>query len=160
MAAVDFYHLTHSTSEEALPQLLERTLEAGQRALVCCGEKRFNPLSTAIWSRRQDSWLPHGIRGRDEEDGGMCPIWISDDASDNRNGAAYWFFLDGIEPRTGAGAERVFVLFEGRDEAAVTAARGQWKALQGGGHELGYWQQDGDGKWGKKAGGGSPEGGG
>ena len=152
MAAVDFYHLTHSTAAEALPVLLARTVEAGQRALVCCRGDHFKPLSTAIWSRQQDSWLPHGVRGRgrDEKDAGLCPIWITDDPADNPNGAAYHFFLDGIEPSAGGDAQRVFVLFEGRDGEATAAARAQWKALQDSDHELGYYQQDGTGKWGRK----------
>ena len=151
MASVDFYHLTHSTAAEALPFLLSRTMEAGRKAMVCCPKERFNPVSTAIWSGRQDSWLPHGIQGRDEEDAGLCPIWITDDASDNRNGSSFWFFLGGVEPLAQDPAERVFVLFEARDESAVAAARAQWKALQGGGHELGYLQQDESGRWSKRA---------
>ena len=150
MADVGFYQLTHSTAAEALPLLLAKTLEAERKALVCCRKERFNPLSTAIWSSRQDSWLPHGIRGRDEEDAGLCPIWITDDATDNPNEASFWFFLDGTEPLTEEPAERVFVLFEARDGDAVSAARGQWKALQGGSHELCYFRQDEGGRW-KKA---------
>ena len=35
MADIGFYHLTRSTLSQAVPQLLVRTLAAGQRALVC-----------------------------------------------------------------------------------------------------------------------------
>ena len=151
-AAVDFYQLTYSTAEEAVPLLLAKALERGGKALVCCRGERFNPLSTAIWSGRQDSWLPHGIRGRDEDDAGLCPIWITDDAADNPNGASFHFFLDGIEPPMESPAERLFVLFEGRDKDAVAAARGQWKAFHGAKRgELSFWQQDKDGRWERKA---------
>jgi hypothetical protein len=47
MSEIGFYHLTRSTLTQALPQLLVRTLAAGQRALVLgpagvrrCGRSR------------------------------------------------------------------------------------------------------------------------
>jgi DNA polymerase-3 subunit chi len=36
MSEIGFYHLTRSTLEQALPQLLGRTLAAGERAVVLC----------------------------------------------------------------------------------------------------------------------------
>lgn len=147
MAAIAFYKLTHSTVDEALPQLLAKTLETGNKAVVCCRGERFTPLSTAIWSRQRESWLPHGIRGRDDDDAGLCPIWITDQADDNGNEASFCFFLDGIEPGVGSGTERVFVLFEDSDGDAVSAARRQWKAFKDGEHDLSYWHQDQNGGW-------------
>ena len=37
MTEVNFYHLTKSSLEQALPRLLERTLQAGERAVVLLG---------------------------------------------------------------------------------------------------------------------------
>ena len=36
MTEIGFYHLTRTGVEQALPKLLDRTLAAGQRALVLC----------------------------------------------------------------------------------------------------------------------------
>lgn len=141
-----FYHLTRSHADDALPPLLSKTLAAEKRALVCCVKAKFSPISTAIWSRQPESWLPHGVTGTDD-DPALCPIWLTDRADDNANTAGFLFFLDGLAPAELPQAERVFILFDGTDEEAVSAAREQWKAYDSSGHELSYWQQDETGKW-------------
>ena len=65
MAEVLFYHLTESTLEEALPGLLERSLERGWRAVVQTGtEERRDALDAHLWTFRDDSFLAHGDRPR------------------------------------------------------------------------------------------------
>lgn len=46
--------------------------------------------------------------------------------------------------------ERVCILFDGHDAAALNHARGQWKALTDAGCAAQYWAQD-EGRWTKKA---------
>ena len=147
MADLAFYHLTRSTAAEALPALLQKTLAAKKRALVCCDLTRVAPLSAALWSYGEGSWLPHGIKGQDDEDAAICPIWLSDAPEDNPNQSNFMFFINGVAPESFEDKDRVFVLFDGQDADAVEAARGHWKALSGGGHGLSYWQQDDAGKW-------------
>ncbi|MDP6928016.1 MAG: DNA polymerase III subunit chi, partial [Rhodospirillales bacterium] len=61
MTDVAFYQLERSPLEQVLPKLLEKTLDAGKRALVVAGsEARIEALNGALWSYYQDSWLPHG----------------------------------------------------------------------------------------------------
>ena len=69
MAEIGFYHLTRSGLEDALPRLLGRTLEAGQRAVIRCGNaERLAALDTALWLCQEPDWLPvrvsHGLRER------------------------------------------------------------------------------------------------
>lgn len=151
MAAVAFYHLIRSAAVDALPALLAKTLAADKRALVCCQPERFGQFSTAIWSQPPDGWMPHGVKGRDEDDAALCPIWITDTAADNANQAGFVFFLDGLEAHLDDRVERAFILFDGRDDDAVAQARAQWKDLRAGGHELSYWQQDDNGRWAQSA---------
>ena len=44
---------------------------------------------------------------------------------------------------------RVCILFDGNDEAALTQARGQWKALTGAGCGAQYWSEA-SGQWRKE----------
>jgi DNA polymerase-3 subunit chi len=145
-ADVAFYHMTRSRADDTLPPLLSKTLAAEKRAVVCCEQDRFGQISTAIWSRQPDSWLPHGVSGKDE-DAALCPIWLTDEAGDNANEAGFLFFLDGKTPEDLPEAERVFILFDGTDDVAVAAARERWKAFEAKGHKLSYWKQDEQGKW-------------
>ena len=53
MTDVRFYHLTSTSLEAALPQMLEKTLERGQRAVVIAGsEERVEAKSGVISIKR------------------------------------------------------------------------------------------------------------
>lgn len=145
MSDVGFYHLTHSTPAQALPQLLARTLAAGQRALVVGKDvAALDTLSAALWE--QPTWLPHG--GAVDGDPDLQPIWLST-KPEALNGARYLFLLDGGEIEGMACFERVFDLFDGSSEASVTAARQRWKAARDAGHAITYWLQT-ERSWQKK----------
>ncbi|MEQ9334966.1 DNA polymerase III subunit chi [Thalassobaculum sp.] len=149
MAEVGFYHLTATPLDRALPKLLERTLQAGQRAVVLAGsEERVQALNGLLWTYEERSWLPHGA-ARDGFAGDQ-PIWLTT-TQENPNGAEFLFLTDGVAAADLAAWTRVFDLFDGRDDAAVAAARARWKAARDAGHGLSYWRQTDRGGW-EKAG--------
>jgi DNA polymerase-3 subunit chi len=148
MAEIGFYHLTRTGPDTALPQLLGRTIAAGQRAVVLCAdEERVAALDTALWLCEEPDWLPHGTSASGNAD--MQPIWLTT-ADDAPNGARFLFLLDGTTSARLQAFERVFDLFDGRDEQAVAAARLRWQAAKAEGHTLTYWQQAARG-WERKA---------
>lgn len=148
MTDVGFYHLTRTGIEQALPQLLGRTLAAGQRALVLCrDQERVASLDAALWQCTEPDWLPHGTAA--DGDAPMQPIWLATDDV-VANGARYLFLIDGAESARLAEFDRVFDLFDGKDDASVAAARERWTTAKAAGHSLTYWQQGAHG-WEKKA---------
>ena len=152
MAEIGFYHLLRTGPDQALPQLLGRTLKAGARAVVRCGSpERVAALDTALWLCGDPDWLPHGTARTGHAD--LQPIWLTDHdltAEGAPNGARYLFLLDGAAGADLAQFDRVFDLFDGGDEAQVAAARLRWSAAKKAGHTLAYWQQGACG-WEKKA---------
>jgi len=148
MTEVGFYHLTRTGADQALPQLLGRTLAAGQRALVLCrGEERVAALDAALWQCANPDWLPHGTAADGDAD--LQPIWLTtEDAAPN--GARFLFLVDGAQSARLGEFDRVFDLFDGNDEVAVAAARERWTAAKTAGYALTYWQQGARG-WEKKA---------
>lgn len=148
MTEVAFYHLTRSSLEQALPKLLEKTLEAGKRAVVMTGSpERVEHLNGVLWTYDPASWLPHGS-AKDGE-AGEQPVWLTSGA-DNPNGAQFLFLTDGAACADVTAYERCFDLFDGASEDAVGAARQRWKTYQGMGLEPAYWQQTDSGGWQKK----------
>lgn len=145
MTEVGFYHLTRSTLAQALPQLLARTLAAGQRALVVGPASGLAALSAALWA--QPAWLPHGMAADGDPD--LQPIWLSPEP-EPLNAARFLFMVEGAETDRLGEFDRVFDLFEGNSVDAVAAARLRWKAAKDAGHSLVYWQQTETG-WQKKA---------
>lgn len=139
MAEIGFYHLTRTALEVALPKLLGRVLETGGRAVVkASSEERVAALDTALWLCPDPDWLPHGTRATGEAD--LQPIWLTTE-DEVPNGARFLFLVEGAESARLDAFERVFDLFDGRDEAAVAAARQRWAAAKAAGHTLTYWRQ-------------------
>ncbi|MDP1731952.1 MAG: DNA polymerase III subunit chi [Devosia sp.] len=148
MTEILFYHLENQPLERIIPLLLEKSLERGWRAVVETGSReRAEALDAALWTYRDESFLPHGVAGGEAD--AEQPVLITTEA-DNANGANVRFFVDRAVPQSAEGYERIVYLFSGHDPDAVTEARAAWKALSAG-NTLTYWQQDDNGRWVKKA---------
>ena len=144
-----FYHLERTGLDQALPELLQKTLARGWRALVRSPEpERLEHLDGWLWSFRDDSFLPHGLASEPLAD--RQPVLLTAEA-DNANAAQALFLLDDAEPGPLDGYERCLILFDGRDEAAVAAARRRWGDLKKVGHKISYWRQSDGGRWEQQA---------
>jgi DNA polymerase-3 subunit chi len=144
LSEVRFYQLNTTTLERALPQILEKILSRGERAVVVAGSsERVEALNAALWIYDDRSFLPHGSASDGFAE--HQPIWLTT-AEENPNQARVLVLTDGA-----AGAvERwplVLEIFDGNDAGMVAAARERWKAYRQAGHELAYWRQDKRGKW-------------
>lgn len=151
---VFFYHLERRGLEDALPELLERTLARSWRAVVCVGsDERARALDTHLWTFSEESFLPHGLAS--EPNSEQQPVLIGVDVARANNADAV-FLVDGASPGDwrdlkGKGFKRAVLIFDGRDGDAVASAREHWKTAKAAGLECQYWQQSPSGKWEKKA---------
>jgi DNA polymerase-3 subunit chi len=135
MAEIGFYHLTRTDELAALPALLSRTLAAGERALVLCGSaERVAAVDEALW---RAEWLPHGTAQTPHPE--WQPVFITAEPA-NPAAAKFLFRLDGMAADA-SDFTRVFDLFDGNDEQAVTAARKRWSDAKTAGHAITYWKQ-------------------
>jgi DNA polymerase III subunit chi len=139
VAEIGFYHLTRTHLPEALARLLDRTLQAGQRALVLCPDAvRLKALDTALWACPEPAWLPHGTPADGDAD--LQQVWLSTEP-EPANGARFLFLVDGTDTDRSSEFERVFDLFDGNEADKVAAARLRWTAAKARGHALTYWKQ-------------------
>jgi DNA polymerase-3 subunit chi len=147
---VRFYHLTERPLESVLPVLLEKSLERGWRVVVRgMAPARIEALTNHLWTYRDDSFLPHGTASDGEP--ARQPVWLGCNA-ENPNNANTLFLIDGAEavPDELARMETTAILFDGLDEAALTRARDQWRAVTGASLKAVYWAQTPDGGWVKR----------
>lgn len=144
-----FYHLESSGLDRVLPELLTKTVGRGWKALVrATSRDRLEHLDGWLWSFRDDAFLAHGLD--DEPLAARQPILLTT-GSENPNGAQALFLLDGAEPGELDGYERCIILFDGRDETALEAARAKWAALKSQKLAISYWRQNANGGWDKQA---------
>lgn len=144
-----FYHLERSGLDQVLPELLDKTVARGWKALVRSSQpERIEHLDGFLWSYRDESFLAHGRA--DEPMAERQPVLLST-GLENLNNAQALFLIDGAEPGSLDGYERCLVLFDGRDDDAVAVARGRWKDFKASGLPVSYWQQGAERGWEKKA---------
>jgi DNA polymerase-3 subunit chi len=150
MTEILFYHLHRRPLENALPQLLEKSLERGWRVIVqAATEERIDALDAHLWTYSDDSFLPHGT-AREAELSAQPILLTTSDHNPNR--ATVRFLIDGASmPADAASYERIVLMFDGEDDEAVAAARTQWGDCKAKGFEVTYWQTDEQGRWVKQA---------
>lgn len=148
-----FYHLERRGLEDVLPGLLERTRARAWRAVVRVGSaERMETLDTHLWTYSEQTFLGHGTA----TDGhpSRQPIFLTTE-SDNPNRAEVLFLVDGAVPEDWAAPSlrdysRIVLLFDGKDEPALNAARAQWRNCKEAGHDATYWKESASGKWEKQ----------
>lgn len=138
---VDFYQLSQTPVEGALPQLAVKMREAGARVLVVSSdEAQLARISAGLWAHK-DSFLAHGIAGGPHQE--RQPILLAD-RLEAPNEATFLALADGGWRYGADQFDRVFLLFDG---STIDDARATWRSLDGrDGLERHYWRQE-DARW-------------
>jgi len=141
---VDFYHLTRTPLDRALPQIAEKAVASGARLLiVSADEAQRGALDRLLWTFRADSFLPHARIGSGGDDRAQ-PILIAGEV-DAANGARYILLADGAWRDDALDFDRAFHFFA---DEHIAEARAAWRALADrGGVERRYWKQNEAGRW-------------
>ena len=150
MRQIDFYQIGQAGLESVLLMLLKKTLAAKKKALILCPMPAASALDAALWTHEAESWIAHGLDDADGAD--HSDVWICSDMAANPIKAEFLFLLHGSVPASWDGVERGFYLFDGRSDAQLQQARDQWKEWQDlADSKLGYYSQNAQGGWDKKA---------
>lgn len=140
---VDFYHLTITPLDRALPQIAEKVVASGNRLLIVAeGEAQRAALDRLLWGYSPDSFLPHAQAGGGDD--AAQPVLIAGEVA-AANGARHVALVDGVWRDAALDFERAFHFF---DEDSIEAARAAWRGLQAReGIERRYWKQNDAGRW-------------
>jgi DNA polymerase III subunit chi len=146
VSEVRFHHLERRRIDQALPRLLEQALEEGRRVVVrASSDEMVSALNERLWTYDDASFLPHGAAG--DGDPMTQPIFLTSEV-ENPNAATMLVRLSGVEA---AEADEAFdlalLMFDGRDEAALAHARGEWRRLKDQGRAISYWRESDEGGW-------------
>ncbi|MEH3160284.1 MAG: DNA polymerase III subunit chi [Sphingomonas taxi] len=140
---VDFYHLTATPLDRALPQIAAKVVEGGGRLLIVTAlDGQRGDLDRLLWTYRADSFLPHAQAGAGDDT--IQPVLLAADVTP-ANGARHVALVDGEWRDAALAFDRAFHFFE---DAHIRAARDAWRALGGrDGVERRYWKQNDAGRW-------------
>lgn len=148
MAEIWFYHLERQTLDQVLPNLLERTLERGWRAVVQAGSKEhLEAIDNLLWTYNDRSFLAHGMKRDGNAE--LQPVYLTEDDS-NPNGSDVRFLVEGADMVDAEGYARVVYLFDGADDTARARARTAWQQVKASPHDTTYWRQNEAGRWEKQ----------
>ena len=149
MTTIQFYHLTTTPLERALPKLLEKAYGSGLRTLlVADSEDYVEHLNQLLWTYDADSFLPHGsVKDGNAEQ----QLILISTAIEPANGAKLLMLTNGATPEKPDDFERIIDIFDGNDTSAVEKARTRWKSYKNSGCEIAYLKQTESGGWEKRA---------
>ena len=147
-----FYHLERRALEEVLPGLVEKSRQRGWKALIRADTAdRADAIDTLLWTYDDQSFLPHAQMG--DGDASRQPVLITVEEG-NPNKAEILFCVGGAQPDWSdeklSHLARSVLLFDGRDSAALAAARQSWKEARDAGHDVTYWKESPSGKFEKQ----------
>ncbi|MEO1291833.1 MAG: DNA polymerase III subunit chi [Pseudomonadota bacterium] len=151
MPEVLFYQLSQRPLERALPELLEKTVAKGWRAVVrCASEPRLDALNRVLWSFDAESFLPHGTAADGAAE--RQPIYLTT-GEETPNRPDLLFLVDGVtaSPDVLSGYTRACIVFDEADPEALSTARASWKAVTAADIPAVFWAQGEGGRWVKKA---------
>lgn len=150
MGAAYFYHLTEQPLDVTLPMLVGKARQAGWRVLIRgVSESLLDRMDQLLWTSDAGGFLPHGLAGGPFDHDQPVLLALPDVTSAGFDCVLAIEGADITEAEVQA-SERVCIIFDGNDGAALARARDQWRALTKAGCHAQYWAQD-MGRWIKKA---------
>ena len=146
---IDFYHLRDADLATPLAMLAHKTVTSGHKLLILAQKDCHAAISERLWSFQPDSFLAHAA---DEDQGHeYARIWLTSDVAANQIDARFLALTAGLEPPEVQKFDRVFNLFDGTSETAVSAARESWKRWSERDNVIcRYFAQDEQGRWSQK----------
>lgn len=147
-ATVMFYQLTQKGLDQTVMTILTRACGQGWRVMIRSTDPgQIDHLDARLWLGPEDGFLPHGVQGGPHD--ADQPVLLG--AGPVTNAAQALFLLSGADTTEAEAAalDRIWLIFDGADPAAVQAARGQWTRLTNWGLAAQYWS-DQTGVWVKK----------
>lgn len=139
---VSFYNLCATPISQAIPQLLQKALDAGYRPSVCVPQGQDQHYAHMLWHAHGDMFLAHDSHN-------TAPIHLVDTPVYTRSRR---FFVENMSESCLNGADAVYYVFDSTNPQVVDNARALWCVLRDSAisYQMQYYQQDENGRWNKK----------
>ena len=145
---VRYYHLMRTALDQAVPQLVERSLENGWRVgILSSSLDILKRLDDAIWTHNPESFIPHALIKPDALDESVkdYPALLGMDESHLINQPHVLFILSDAPVNAPDSYKRICRFFDGNREDSLKAARVRWKEDKENSLSPSYFQEDSGG---------------
>jgi DNA polymerase-3 subunit chi len=148
MTSVQFYHLTTTPLERALPKLLEKAVAGGFKTLLVADSEEYaERLNELLWTYDAGSFLPHGSTADPNPE--AQPVLIST-SMEPVNSASLLVVTNGVIPDNKEAFGRIIDIFDGSNPQIVEKARARWTSYKQSNCEMAYMRQTDSGGWEKR----------
>jgi DNA polymerase III subunit chi len=144
---ITFYHLTKFPIVRALPQLITKISELGERAFILCkDEKQMLELDQLLWTMPSNAFIPHDtIKCSDPK---AQPLLLLTEIKENLNNAKIAINLTASQINENLNLKKYLYVFYGNeDEPEVVATLNLYESYRGKDHKVNFWKQDVQSKW-------------
>jgi DNA polymerase-3 subunit chi len=143
---VKFYHLTKTPLEKALPQIMRKVVESGQRAIIrFADEDILKKLDDAMWTSSQKKPVPHGKKQDGFEE--HQPVYLTlEEENPNNSKMIVNIGVESVD-EFATGFESIIDIFDGNDNTELERARKRFLKYKELGREYTYHKQNEKGGW-------------
>ena len=143
-----FYHLIRAGRDDTVAMIVTRAHAQGWNVMIRAPDQAvLAQLDDRLWQGAEDGFLPHGVQGGAQD--ADQPVLLGQGGITNH--ARGLMLLAGATTTRDevVGLDRLWLIFDGGNEAEVQAARAQWTEVTTWGLAAQYWSDE-TGSWVKK----------
>ncbi len=145
---VNFYGVWQDDIQKVIAVLLEKSYQNSKNSsLLVATKEEADFLNAKLWS--VSSWLPHCLEGDNREEDHPVVIHINNESEsiDVKNNANFLFVFGSAKHYDLDKFEKIYIIFDLKNEFSVKNNRSRWKELQESGHIISFYKQNEKGKF-------------
>jgi DNA polymerase-3 subunit chi len=144
-AEISFYHLTSSTIEKALPKLVEKIYDLGNRLVIFFdNENAMKAMDDVLWSYSTKSFLGHATCFDPLAEEQLIYLTTK---SENPNKATIMIKIGKAIPDNIDDFKKFIDIFSGSNESDLLSARSRYKEFKNKNYQVSYFKQSPEGSW-------------
>ena len=145
MSKVSFYNLNNTEITKAVPKLLEKIYDSGERTVfLTANDDEVKKYDDIVWSYSTKTFIPHATSSDEFPEEQF--VYITSKL-ENPNNAKVLFSTNSNVRNEISEFDKYFYVFSSKDKTALEKSRKKYLDLKNLGFEITYYIQDNNGNW-------------
>lgn len=145
---INFYGVRQDDIQKVVAVLLEKSYLLGKKSsLLVSSKEEADFLNSKLWSVAM--WLPHCLEGEQREEDYPIVIHINNEEKviNVKNEASFLFVFESAKHYDLEKFEKIYVIFDLKNDFSVKNNRARWKELQDSGNSISFYKQNEKGRF-------------